>query len=566
MMSPPRLGLVSFTVLAYGGLLASLDPTPNIDRLSADMLPTNRPVLLGVVIAMLPAFAVAPVDPALPTVSVTPGTTTTLDITVGDLTGKHVSAYQFVLPYDPGGDLITSVLDTVSDPPVFTNIANDATVREGQEFTADFNATDIDGHNLTFSILSGPSGASVDPATGVFTFTPGEDQSGSHDVVVSVTDGQAPVNAPQFTITVYDVERRGGELSPLNEFLPRIQGGGGIVELSYVPDQHLIRVEGGADLISSYATAQLHVGMVNEEGPAVLTLTADIFPGNSQSIQFLPDFNSFDLSTFPFPSGLTESLFVEALRQGHVYVNIRTIEDLGGELRAQLLDLPNVAPTVDFTLPGTVSVEGNPDEIAFSISWETPVDPEGDDVRLVLWYRPGPSNFDIIFEPFDGASSGSRSFTVAEAAVLYDRGSEGALGSISLGGIFDQTFILVASDGAANSLGFKTVSLTRGLVTDAQNGLDLPNTFLLKGNYPNPFNPATSIQFDLPELADVDVVVLDMLGRTMLATPAQPIDAGSNRTIMVNASDLASGIYIYRVVARGVSETFVSTGTMALIK
>jgi hypothetical protein len=95
---------------------------------------------------------------------------------------------------------------------------------------------------------------------------------------------------------------------------------------------------------------------------------------------------------------------------------------------------------------------------------------------------------------------------------------------------------------------------------------ELPTTFSLNGNYPNPFNPSTSITFDLPETAEVSVYVVDMLGRNVLNVPAQTIQAGAKRTVQVSASDLASGTYLYRVIAKGVQNTWSATGKMILIK
>lgn len=99
-----------------------------------------------------------------------------------------------------------------------------------------------------------------------------------------------------------------------------------------------------------------------------------------------------------------------------------------------------------------------------------------------------------------------------------------------------------------------------------EEGVGLPEHFSLQGNYPNPFNPTTTIQFDLPEAAQVRVDVVDMLGRQVMTVPEQAMTAGANQRIALDASDLASGIYLYRVVARGVSQTHIQTATMTLIK
>jgi Secretion system C-terminal sorting domain len=95
---------------------------------------------------------------------------------------------------------------------------------------------------------------------------------------------------------------------------------------------------------------------------------------------------------------------------------------------------------------------------------------------------------------------------------------------------------------------------------------ELPESFVLKGNYPNPFNPTTNIQFDLRESATVQVTVMDMLGREMISMPAQAYAAGANHTVSVNAASLTSGMYIYRVVANSATDARVATGTMTLLK
>jgi hypothetical protein len=101
---------------------------------------------------------------------------------------------------------------------------------------------------------------------------------------------------------------------------------------------------------------------------------------------------------------------------------------------------------------------------------------------------------------------------------------------------------------------------------DAVEVAELPEVFALDGNYPNPFNPSTTVQFDLPETADVEIQVFDMLGRQVMTLPAQTIQAGAKRSIQVNASQLASGQYFYRVIAKMESKTLVESGRMTLVK
>ena len=93
----------------------------------------------------------------------------------------------------------------------------------------------------------------------------------------------------------------------------------------------------------------------------------------------------------------------------------------------------------------------------------------------------------------------------------------------------------------------------------------LPEEFQLRGAYPNPFNPSTTIRFDLPEASEVGVVVIDLLGHQVLSVPSRQMAAGANQTLRIDASSLASGTYVYRVMVRG-SQASTATGTMTLLK
>ena len=95
---------------------------------------------------------------------------------------------------------------------------------------------------------------------------------------------------------------------------------------------------------------------------------------------------------------------------------------------------------------------------------------------------------------------------------------------------------------------------------------ELPTEFVLHGNYPNPFNPSTRIRFDLPETAQVRVQIVDMLGREMMSLPAQEFEAGTHRSLELNATNLASGTYLYRIIATGAEKRYVKTGRMTLVK
>jgi hypothetical protein len=97
----------------------------------------------------------------------------------------------------------------VNRPPALAAI-QDVTVLENQPVNLQFTATDPDKEDadkLRFSANTLPDGAVLDPATGVFEWTPNYDQSGIYPITVTVTDGAGATAEQQFTITVEHVNR-----------------------------------------------------------------------------------------------------------------------------------------------------------------------------------------------------------------------------------------------------------------------------------------------------------------------------------------------------------------------
>lgn len=76
---------------------------------------------------------------------------------------------------------------------------------------------------------------------------------------------------------------------------------------------------------------------------------------------------------------------------------------------------------------------------------------------------------------------------------------------------------------------------------------ELPEEFLVGPNYPNPFNPSTTIPFELNEPAEVSAAVYDIMGREVaVLSNDQSFHAGEH-TLTFNASGLTSGIYLFRL-------------------
>jgi hypothetical protein len=84
----------------------------------------------------------------------------------------------------------------------------------------------------------------------------------------------------------------------------------------------------------------------------------------------------------------------------------------------------------------------------------------------------------------------------------------------------------------------KTVSVT----------LELPKQFIVQQNYPNPFNNQTTMVFELPHSARVQLEIFDIRGRLIESRDAGTFSAGQSN-LRWDASRVAAGMYFYRLTA-----------------
>ncbi len=83
---------------------------------------------------------------------------------------------------------------------------------------------------------------------------------------------------------------------------------------------------------------------------------------------------------------------------------------------------------------------------------------------------------------------------------------------------------------------------------------NIPQQFSLHQNYPNPFNPRTTFSYSLPQSADVTITVYDVHGLSVRILASGNKPAGTFE-VSFDATGLPSGIYFYRLEAKGYVET-----------
>ncbi|MEJ2103519.1 MAG: YCF48-related protein, partial [Ignavibacteriaceae bacterium] len=196
---------------------------------------------------------------------------------------------------------------------------------------------------------------------------------------------------------------------------------------------------------------------------------------------------------------------------------------------------------------------------------------------------------EIIYKSIDGGNNWFEQQSYTSETVLYSVsfadenngwtvGSDGIIDHTSDGGNLWET----QSSGTTNILqDVYFVNPTTGWIV-GDNGLilkyttpvsvgekefrSLPDQFTLEQNFPNPFNPSTTIQYSISESGNVKLVVYNSLGEEV-AVLKNDFEQAGNYKINFNAKYLSSGIYIYRITVLDKGKIlFTESNEMILLK
>ena len=134
-------------------------------------------------------------------------------------------------------------------------------------------------------------------------------------------------------------------------------------------------------------------------------------------------------------------------------------------------------------------------------------------------------------------------------------------------GTVGQPIVGNSNNGINNSSG-GLWSLQLEIVTSVENipSAVTPKEFKLEQNFPNPFNPSTTIEFAVPSQAEVKLTLFDLLGREIATLVDDEYSAGEYN-VLFDASDLSSGTYFYRITTKSsTGEKFARTLKLTLLK
>ncbi len=143
-------------------------------------------------------------------------------------------------------------------------------------------------------------------------------------------------------------------------------------------------------------------------------------------------------------------------------------------------------------------------------------------------------------------------------AVLPDHLREGKVDALTLSMHADGMPVPTHGDVPVKPVDAKRIQGAQTLAAVAD---ETPDDFALEANYPNPFNPQTTIRFAIPEASYVRIQVFDLLGREVAMLVDGTLSAGRHEVVF-DATGLATGLYVYRMDAGA----FEQHRTMLLMK
>ena len=163
-------------------------------------------------------------------------------------------------------------------------------------------------------------------------------------------------------------------------------------------------------------------------------------------------------------------------------------------------------------------------------------------------------------------SSDGKIYAATQGNWLYESDDNGDNWFLVNGGLNDSKYILSLEITKSGFLfaGMDYYGIYKSankVVTTLNEENTVPSKFELMQNYPNPFNPSTSIEYSVPSNEYVLLKVYDLLGNEVNTLVNERQSAG-NYEVNFDASNLASGIYFYRIQ----SGSFIQTKKLMLLK
>ena len=495
------------------------------------------------------------IDVQLPTVNGDKGDTVVASITTDDFSDLDVTAITLEVEFDSS---MVEIVDMPTDNSIFANLSVAKSANATSYGVAAASATEINGSGTLINIelyLKGSGETTLSFKELIYeTFDPETGEEGS--VTTNGVSSKVDIYGDEVRVSYDDQYVDPDVAFDLDVKVDEITATDSINSLDLVFTVDTSHVE-----ILSYSSSANFpgirvVGNLVENQYKVGISSSNYITGSGALVSLnmkakVEGVVDFTLTSATFNESGTESQITNGtINSANVFVEI---EDFSGTLGDTVL-IPVTTTALD------TAAESYEFKVSYDSSKIEVIGAVSDNSLTAAWGDP-------TFNDAESSNSGEVAKLIAAAGGANEITSAGtvvflqtvlkAIGEHTLS--FDGEFSFDEFEFAvAEKNGTITVNLTGVSNEDFET---IPSNYVLSQNYPNPFNPTTNIQFSLPNASVVQLDVYNMLGQKMGTLVNGQMSAGTH-TVTFNATNLASGVYIYRLSAG----QFTQVKRMMLIK
>lgn len=218
-------------------------------------------------------------------------------------------------------------------------------------------------------------------------------------------------------------------------------------------------------------------------------------------------------------------------------------------------------PPEDFTWLSserdTIFISSDNSELRYSLKWEESKDADGDQVTYILFAGTNGSKKEEVYKTQS-----------VSHLIPYDDFLQKTFEQIPTATVASVAFSMIATDGKDTT---EITGNDRTVIVDRSDYLSIdkrqiPSSYVLYSNYPNPFNPQTQIQFDTPVNTSIKISIYNMLGQTIKTFNFDNTSAGTHRFSWDSTDNFGNkvpaGVYLYQME----TVDFIETKKMVLLK
>jgi hypothetical protein len=401
----------------------------------------------------------------------------------------------------------------VSQSPVVTAIA-DITIDEDNSKTLDIIATDPDGDAITYSALSDTNAVTTSISASTLTLTPKANWNGVATITAYASDGTHK-DSTTFKLTV----------TPVNDIAA-------IADVTIDEDKSAeVALTTTFTGTTTFTAVSVSDSVTASISASTLTLTPNANWNGVANITAYASNSTFkDSTTFT--------------------LTVNPIPDLPGEFT-----WTNSTSEID-----SITITSSNMSFEWNIGWDKSIDPDGEDVTYKIFNTNPPFNM-VPVDLFE------LSFTQTTIDFPYETFILRWPSTLQMVNRLTYKYNVYAYSGNDST----EITGSRVLVVKREGDLntesiELPNSFVLHPNYPNPFNPQTQIRFEMPYAGKIDLSIYNLLGVKIktLYSGQKPSGVFTFKWDAKNDNNqlVSGGVYIYKLQ----SEKDVQMRKMILLK